>query len=546
MFELEDLRRLGIEEDELKDLVDRLGMSLESLDDQYATIDITPNRADMLDINGFARAASFLNAKKTPKERFYSIKNGPATRITVTAAVKKTRPFVAAAIVKNVDLKGNRLKYLINFTEKFCETYGRKRKKIAIGLHNLDVVSGQLTYDASRSGSFVPLGSEGEQSFADILKSHEKGIEYAKTLGKSNVYPFISDSKGVLSLIPIINSERTKVTNDTRNLLIELTGTSENSVEEAINLIACSFMDLGADIYPCEIAYKNKTIVTPNLEYKSIRVRRSTIEKTLGVYLEENRIINLANRLGHVAAKYGNYTLVYAPPYRLDVLNEQDIIEDLAIAYGYNNIEPQPVLGFFVGMAEESKDQANRIAKLMLGLGFTEAINPYLTNEDLNFRSLDRKYDENSIISVAYAKTEAITMLRTDLLPWLMHNLGNSSHERMPQKLFEIGSVFRLENGKPVESTNISMVSEHSRVNYSEIKSVVSQLLKFNNMEYTLKELSDSAFIEGRCAKIVIGNETIGYFGEIAPKILDNFRLEEPVVAAELRIDKIFQKKSNK
>jgi phenylalanyl-tRNA synthetase beta chain len=538
-FELKDLERLGVSKEDITSIVDRLGMSLEELNEKSVTVDITPNRPDMLGIVGFSRAALFLLGKKVPKEKFYSITSEPMAQVTVTKTVKKIRPFIAAAVVKNVDLSGNKLKDLINFTEKFCETYGRKRKKIAIGLYNFDVAKGNFTYDASRKGEFAPLGSKEKESFDKILKEHEKGIEYSDILNKRKAYPNLRDEKNIFSLIPIINSEHSRVTENTKNLFVELTGTSQKVVEEALNLIACTFIDMGADVYPCNIVYPNKTVITPHLDYKEVKIRRSTAEKMLGVYLEDNKVITLANKLGHVAAKYGIHILFYSPPYRLDILNEQDVIEDIAIAYGYDKIEPIPVASVLSGTADESKDKSNGISMLMLGTGFSEAMNTYLTNDHTNFERMARKEEKDSTIRVAYSKTEAITILRTNLLPLLMQNLSNSTNERMPQKLFEIGATFYMDGENIVESTNIAIVSEHSKANYSEIKSIVSQLFKFMDLKnYSLKEIRDPAFIAGRAAKIVSGNEELGYFGEMHPKVLENFKIDEPVVAAEIKLDK--------
>jgi len=539
-FDLQELEKLGVQRANIADTVAKLGMSLENLDGQSATIDITPNRPDMLDIIGFARAALYFTGKKVPKEKFYSLNDGkPEMQINVTNSVRKIRPFIAALVVKNADLSGSKLKNLINFTEKFCETYGRKRKKIAMGIHNFDVLSNPLTYDASKDAEFIPLGSKEKQSFGDILKNNEKGIAYSGILGKSKVYPYIKDSRGnVLSLIPIINSEYTRISNGTKNLLVEMTSTSRNAVESAINMITCSFIDAGAQVYSCEIVYKNKNVPTPALEYKTVKIRRSKAENTLGVNLEDNKMVALANKLGHVAAKYGNSTLVYVPPYRLDVFNDQDIIEDLAIAYGYDKIEPMPISATAVARSDEFTNRISRISKLFVGLGFSEAVNPYLTNELDNFDKIGKKRDEKSVIKVAYAKTEAITMLRTHLLPLLMENLSASMNERMPQKLFETGHVFRLDGGKIIEGTNLAVVSEHSKANYSEIKSVITDMFRYLDVEFKLKEFADASFIEGRCAKIVAGNDTLGYFGEISPRILRNFKLEEPVVAAEVDLYK--------
>ena len=540
-FNISDLKAHGIEKEAIKELTERLGMSLEALDQETAAIDITPNRPDMLDIIGFARAASFLVDRKTPKEKFYSLKGGPAMHLKVDRSVKRIRPYCAAMVVKNVNLSGNGLKNLINFTEKFCDTYGRKRRKIAIGLHNLDDIVGDLTYAAARDREIVPLGSKTQERFIDVLKNNEKGIEYSYTLQGIRNYPFISDSKKTISLVPIINSEYTRVTERTKNLLVEMTSTSLNAVESAINMIACSFIDAGADVYSCEIDYGTKKRVTPQLEYRTIKLRKSKAEKTLGVYLEDKRMIGLANRLGNVAAKYGSYTLIYVPPYRLDVLNEQDVIEDIAIAYGYDKIEPLPIYGFSVGTAEEYSEYSNRISLAALGLGFTEAINPYLTNEDLNFKKMGREYKEQSVIQVAYAK-ENFTMLRTALLPGLMQNLSSSVHCKMPQRIFEIGKVFSTDKEKVSEKTNIGMVCEHSRANYSEMKAVIANILKSSGRSYSLETAKDGAFIDGRCARIMVNGKQVGIFGEIHPKVLESFRLEEPAIAAEIDLEGIMDR----
>ena len=541
-FELEDLARLKVDSKSLAEVIDRLGMSLEGIDEKSVTIDVTPNRPDMLDIIGFARAARFFSGKSTPKEKEYAMTNKPILQVDATASSKSVQPYIAVAVVKNINLGNNGLKNLVNFTEKFCETYGRKRKKMSMGLYNFDSIHGQLKYYTAKEGEFIPLGSTKKSSFSEILKSHPKGTEYSSILGKSRNYPVLMDERNVLALIPIVNSEDTKViyhnkeSTNRHNRNIKARGGKGNGHD---NMLIHGRRGRGL---PCEMIYKTKKSVTPELDYKTIKIKRPKAEMSLGFYLQENSVVNLVNRLGHVAAKFGNDTMVYVPPYRLDVLNEQDVIEDMAIAYGYDRIAPMPIVGSSIGVPEKLTEYTNSISKLMVGLGFSEAINFYLTNENTNFEKLGRKYDDASVISIAYAKTEAITMLRTGLLPCLLENLSGSVHERMPQKLFETGKVFLLNKGKVVERTNFAMVSEHTKADYSEIKSTVLQFLKFAGItDYKLEEFSDSAFMEGRAARLIIGNEPVGYFGEISPKVLRNFKLEEPVVAAEVNIDKLPQ-----
>ncbi len=148
-------------------------------------------------------------------------------------------------MVKGVDLSGNSLKNLVNFSEKFCDTYGRKRKKMSMGLYDFDTISGPLVYDASREGEFIPLGSGKKETFKEIIQTHEKGLEYSEILAKSKAYPYLMDAKNILALIPIVNSEATKVTQKTKNILIDVTASTRHAAESAINLFACSFMDAG-------------------------------------------------------------------------------------------------------------------------------------------------------------------------------------------------------------------------------------------------------------------------------------------------------------
>ncbi|MGC8652032.1 MAG: phenylalanine--tRNA ligase subunit beta [Candidatus Micrarchaeia archaeon] len=538
-FSIKLLASLGVDVQKLDQFVDLLGMEVEKKEGDEIYVDITPNRPDLLDLFGFARAMRYMDLRLTPKSSTYKLKNSPEAEVIVSESVKRVRPVIAAMVVKGADLQEGRLKHIINFMEKFSDTYGRHRRKVAMGLHNLDAVEPPFYYDAKNEGSFVPLGGKSPMEFDRILKEHSKGVNYGYTLGKSELYPVLSDSKGrIMSLIPIINSELTRVTESTRNLLVDITGTSESAVGSALDMMACSFIDAGFEVYPCIIKRNGAETTVPQLNYKELKVRPREVWRTLGTTIEPGRIITMLNKLGYDGALYGRYVLAYVPPYRVDVLNQQDIIEDIAIGYGYNSIAPTPVVGTSIGIADEHTEFCNKLSLLLVGMGFTEAMNNYLTNEDTNSRKMLRRLDSKSIVRLAYSKVETFTMLRTSILPCLLENLSGSSNEAMPQKLFETGSVFGIEGKKPFESGRIAFVSEHSKANFAEVKSYIEALLGTLGIDYKLAESNDASFIKGRCAAIITeGNDAIGVFGELAPEVLDNFRLEEPVVGAEINID---------
>ncbi len=537
-FDLKDVTKIGLSKENLLKALPEMGVEVEEVTAQELKINVTPNRPDLLDFVGLKRAIENFGGISKPKDSFYKIDGKAALTINVKNEVKKARPYIAGMVVKNVNLSGNMLKYLINFTEKFADTYGRKRKKLAIGIHNLNAIEGDLVYTAVKEGEIVPLNSQKSTSFSKIMKAHDKGVTYQDTVpnyGSGSVlYPCLSDSKKVIALIPITNCDQTKVISLTKNLFVDITGTSLVAVKSAAALIACSFLYAGADVYPVTVSKPGEKFETPALGYKEMKVSMRKAERTLGVETGRHNVISFANKMGYTAAKYGDSVLFYIPPYRVDIFNDQDIIEDIAIAYGYDKIMPLAISGIVSGLENSDVEYENKIARLMVGLGYTEAINSMLTSEKVNFDNLLHKYTNDDHVSIADSKTSMISMLRTSLLPGLLQNLGISGMATMPQRLFEIGRCFSLKGDTPKEDKRASFVSVHAKANFAEAKSAVSAMLSSMGMEYTISQHKDPSFIEGRCAKAVSKGKEVCVFGEIHPNVLKNFGIEEPVVAAEM------------
>lgn len=535
---LEGITSRGIDKKALPGLVDRLGMSVEKMDDKEVTIEVTPNRPDLLDVNGLCRALKMFDGKIIPKENHYAVKGKPALKITVGSGVKRCRPFIAGFVVKGADLKGNKIKELMNFQEKLHDTYGRKRKKMAIGIHDLDKIEGDLVYDAAKDGKMIPLGSQKSMSFAEVMKfAGDSGLD--EMIKGYRTYPYLRDSKKVVVLTPVLNSETTKISDATKNLFVDVTGTSWQTVNDTANILACLFLDSGAQVLPCQIE-GGIVPLTPTMKYKEFKMVYPKVDRTLGYMFTTEQIIALANRMGYMAASVGSRLFFMVPPYRTDVISERDIIEDIAIAFGYDKIMPARIFGSSMGIPDELAEDSESACSALVGMGFGEAFNTYLTNESKCFEMVGRKYNKESIVKVAYAKTETLSVLRDSVLPSLLGNLSASLQATMPQRLFEVGNVFRVEGGKVIEAANAAFVSEHSRSNFSEIKAAVFGLMEALGVKFAIKEASEPAFIEGRCAALFVGGKNVGIFGEIAPKVLQNFGLEEPVAAAELSLELIF------
>ncbi|MDE1825015.1 MAG: phenylalanine--tRNA ligase subunit beta [Candidatus Micrarchaeota archaeon] len=521
----------------LADQIYKMGLDLEASSDEEITIDFPANRLDLIEIVGFARALrNFMRKGKAAK---YEIKGVHiAAQIEVDPSLKDIRPFISAMVVEGIKFNEQSLKHLLNFAEKFTFTYGRQRKKLALGLHNLDTMGTDLRYEAAKDEEFVPLNSKSKMHFSEVLKKTEKGAAYSGTIGGASAksYPVLRDSKGVISLIPIINSERTKVDVSTKNLFIEITGTSKYTVEKSVDLFAALFIDMGAKVSRVKVSYKGTTSLLPRLQSATMDIPLLAIEGNIGVIIGFNNVISLANKMGYKAGLVGKKVRFWIPEYRLDILNQQDVIEDIAIAYGYDYIQPVPIYAEQAGEYERSTIRNQRVSELMMGLGFSEAMNTHMTNEASNFSDMRLKASDHDHVTVRDAKVQNITMLRTWLLPSLLRNLGASAHEKMPQKIFELDLTFIVSSMGVEEKYKLAGVITDPKSNFNQMKAIIEEILYDLGSTFQVKQNLHSSFIDGRCASVRVDGREIGVFGELHPEVLGNFGIEEPSIAFEIEL----------
>lgn len=241
----------------LRERIPMLGVDVESMDDEKIVLEIFPNRPDMLSVEGFSRALSAFIGIKPGMKRYNVTENNinenninenktSGVELFIDPSVCNVRPYISAAVIRNVKLDEDSLKSIMDIQEKLHITHGRGRKKVAIGVHNLDAFEQPLQYKASGPNEvkFRPLNFEKEIYLDEIINLHPKGKEFSHLLKNFGKYPVITDKNGkVLSMPPIINSELTKVTEKTKNLFIEITGTDSKAVNQALNMIVTSIKD---------------------------------------------------------------------------------------------------------------------------------------------------------------------------------------------------------------------------------------------------------------------------------------------------------------
>ena len=524
-------KKLSLEE--LEDLLFKMGFELEDVKGDEIAIEMTAERPDLLCPHGLARAINHYLGEK-PKE-YKTKKSG--YKVIVEDSVKKSRPFTVCAVVKNLKFNEDNLKEIIDFQEKLHTTFARGRKKAAIGMYPLENITPPIYYKAERPEkfSFVPLDFSESMTGKEILEKHPKGIDYKHLLEKCDKYPIFIDSKNeILSMPPIINSAKLgKITNDTKEVFIECSGFNMETLKKTLNLVVTTLVDFGGEAYSMDVVYKDKKIETPDLDPEEINLEKCNAEKMLGLKLFDKEVFSLLERTGYICKE----NKIFVPCYRVDILHEVDVIDDIARAYGPDNFIPEFPQVSTIGNLMRNTRIETRIRELMVGLGFQEVFTLILTSKDEQFEKMRIKGDA---IFLEDQADKSINMIRVSLLPELLRVLKTNQHYEFPQKIFEVGKVVfpgKETETRSREETHLSSLISNSIATYEEISSVLNSIFSNLNVSYRLKETEDRRFIKGRVAKIIIDGKEIGVVGEICPKVLDNFKLDNPTIGFELDLD---------
>jgi phenylalanyl-tRNA synthetase beta chain len=498
------------------------------IDGNKIECELTPDRPDMLSVEGIAREIKgFLELETGLKK--YDITE---SNFILKKEKAEVRPSIACAIILDVKLTDELVKSLMQMQEKLHATIGRNRKKVAIGVHDFDKVKPPFTYTDVSDEKFIPLNESKEMTVREILEYHPKGKDYAHLV--KDKYPMLYDKEGVISFPPIINSERTKVTDDTKNLFIDVTGDDEKAVNQVLNILVCNIVERGGKILTVKVSNKK----TPDLEPPKLTIDIESIDKILGLGLSENQIEEILKRMRYDARRMkGGKIEIEVPPYRSDILHMVDIIEDVAIGYGYNNIQPILPKIATIGKQSDLEKLSNKVRELMIGLDFQEVLNFILTSEENNFKKMSI---EGKAVEILNPISSEYSICRTWLLPSLLKVLAANKHRDYPQKIFEVGDCIDFDESSEVktkQTRKLAAVISYDNANLTEIKSIVESVLCDLNYTFLIKELNHPSFLESRCGEILINDKRIGIFGELHPQVLENWKIEKPVIAFEIKID---------
>ncbi len=536
-------KEIGKLDQEMQQKIALFGTTLEGFDDEEIELEIFPNRPDLLSYQGFKRSfLAFLGKKKGLKK--YNInKPEKSYLVKIEKSVQEVRPYTVCAIVKKIKFNKEKIKEIIDIQEKLHNTIGRKRKKLAIGIYPLEKITLPITFKALEPDKikFQPLESPREMSGLEILQRHPTGREYSHLLAGKSKFPIFIDSKNqILSLPPIINSEMTgRITEKTREIFIECSGFNLEILKQCLNIIITTLADMGGKVYQIKVKHPKGVEITPDLEPQKNKISLKNTNKLLGLKLTEKQLKENLEKMGHNYLGQGE---VESPAWRTDLLHEVDLIEDVAIAYGYENFIPEIPKISTIGEENPKETTKKKISDILTGLKILEVSNYHLTTKKDLFKKMGiQEKQAQGFIEVEESKTE-YNIIRSNLSHYLLKNFSENVDSEYPQHIFEIGRVAFFENsGEIKEQDNLAIAITPG--NFTELKQILEYLAKMLDKEIKIKESTEipAHLIDGRTGDILINNKVIGTIGEVHPKILKNWRIKMPVAILEINLEEIFK-----
>lgn len=528
---------------ELENKITEMGTPIEEVTDNELSVEVFPNRPDLLSLGNFSRAVNQFNGKG--KIASFKI-NKPEKDyvVTIDKSVKAVRPHTVCAIVKGMKFDDAKIKEIVDIQEKLHNSIGRKRKKIAIGVYPLDKIALPIRFIAKSPNDikFLPLEARKEMTGAQILRGHPAGREYAHLLEGESVYPiFVDANDEILSMPPIINSEKTgRIDEKTREIFIECSGHNLVYLKKCMSIIVATLVEMGGKIYAMEIKdSKSGNFTSPDMSVEELIFKIENIEKTLGIKLVEKDVKNYLARMGIGYENRKGQSIALIPPYRTDILHWVDLTEEIAIAYGYENFEAEIPEISTIAYEDPVGKTKQIIGNILAGLGMLETSSFHLTTKK-NVKKMH--FDCNDFIEVEDSKTER-DVLRIDLMTNLLQILSENSDASYPQKIFEMGRVYSRDESEDTgvrETERLAMVMVEEKMNFTELKQAVDYLFKMLGVEYSIENVENSNYIIGRCGKMIVEGKEVGFIGEIAPRVLKNWKIKMPTVGMEIDLAWLF------
>ena len=542
-----------------------LGCPVDSNSEESIEVEVFPDRPDLLSHETIARASrTFLSASEVGVG--LPVSQGEI-KLSVASELEDVRPIVMGAVVRGVDTGSNPeeredfIQSLMDHQEKLHMTLGRRRKFASIGVHDLSSLKPPFKVTTVPSNfSFIPLACSEEMTIERILEEHPKGAEYSHLMEGMDRFPVILDSEDrVLSFPPIINGSHTTVNASTEDFFIDVTGWDIRACESCLLLVCLSMSERGGIVENIELSGSNgEAVRVPNGDARKHRVPESLIRKILGLELDSGELSRAISKMGGKLERSqtvtdgpnerGRWTdcvvgeiehIISMPRWRSDIMHPVDVVEDIAIGFGFENLPEILSKTHLDSIPLVSSNLDRRFGESMRACGLQEVQSLTLSNERDQFEIV-RWPQEQGMALISNPITSEHTVLRQYILPSLLRLLAANRHHELPQRVYELGTVVKgFRNCKKGAWTCAEVGS-----GFTASKGIAQALLRdlgagYGDVEFAPTEPGHGPWITGRGSHILIKGKRIGEFGEIAPEVSGGFGIKSPIQAGEIDLEEV-------
>jgi phenylalanyl-tRNA synthetase beta chain len=565
-------------------------------------IDIPANRYDLLCMEGLVRALLVFQGKLSAPVHALAPAGARETMV-VKPACAQIRPFVVCAVMRDITFTADSYASFLDLQDKLHHNICRRRTLVSVGTHDLDTITGPFVFDARAPSDihFQPLFEDREfeaKEYLDMLRVHpdKKGNlgKYTDIIYDSPVYPIVLDANGVvMSMPPIINGEHSKMSAATTNVLVEVTATDKTKAMVVLNTMLAMFgeyLKIPFTYEPVNVVYEGGnnagTVTTPDLSEPEFRANMSEVRNLLGLDeggITPERACELAGKMMLRNPRYDAATkeiVIEAPCTRTDILHECDVVEDIAVAYGFNNIVERIPPTLHLGKEQPVMKLTELLRYEMCGAGYIEALTFGLCAEREAFGYLNKKNDGNTAVVMSNPMDENNEIVRPMLLPGILKTVASNQEVKVSRglKLFEVSDVCLLDDTTDTGAKNerhLCAVYTGPTAGLEMIHGVVDRVFELLTVKpaasveavskrrseraggeaedskddgelvrrYIIKECDCDTYFPQRSAEILLDAgdgsalKKIGEMGIIHPNVLQNFGLTYPASAMEINLE---------
>ena len=529
-------------------------------------IEVAANRYDLLCLEGLALALKiFLEKEPMPVFKPLNVLPESERQLICEPSVEPVRAIGLAAILRGINFTNDSLKGFMDLQDKLHNNICRGRKFVSMGTHDLDTIKGPFYYRAlpKKEINFVPLNRteavDGD-GLMKLLKEDPKLGKYLYLLDGFDEYPVMMDSNNVImSLPPIINSQHTKMTLDTHNVFIDITGLDYTKCEIVLNTLVAMFSVYCKEPFTVEeVKVVNKKTnegkIYPDLKPRIFKADINYLRTISGINdIVPEEILRCLKKMELDGKILNDKEIeVSVPITRSDILHQCDIAEDLSISYGYNNIPKVETQTNCYGKQQPYNKLSDLFRKEMAMGGYVEFLTMALLSEKDLYTNMLKKPDDLSA-KIYYSSCKEFEYMRSSLIPGILKSVEANKANQLPYRIFEISDVVLIDKNNEVGAANrrkLCFAYTNSVSSMEIVQGMVDLLMKKIGLvfkeekdvkkRYIIKPSNDPTFFQDRQAEIFIQDDIkIGIYGIIHPKVLKNFNIKNPVTLCDIDLQTI-------